>query len=174
MLHYFLSFLTLFALLGCNTATKEPTPKQNQKQMHTMPAKMFQSVNSDQATLVQTGKNKLYCARCGMNLVMFYKTSHTATYEDKEYQYCSIHCLTDHLSEGIELRNPKVVDVVSLKLIPVQNAFYVVGSDVKGTMSRVSKYAFASLKDAQAFQAKHGGKIVDFYAALEVAKKDFR
>ncbi len=174
MLRYFFSFLVLLLFTGCQTTTKNPSPEHSTNQMNTMPAKMFQSVNANEATLVQKGKNRLHCARCGMNLVMFYKTSHTAKYEDKEYQYCSIHCLADHLGEGIELRNPKVVDVVSLELIPVQNAYYVVGSDVKGTMSRVSKYAFASLKDAQAFQAKHGGKIVDFYAALEAAKKDFK
>jgi len=137
--------------------------------------KMFQTVDKDQATLVQKGKDKEHCAICGMNLVKFYKTSHVAVDSDEVvHQYCSIHCLADHISKGVQLKNPEVVDVTSLKLIPVQEAYYVVGSNVKGTMSRVSKYAFKSLDDAKAFQAKHGGEIVDFHSAWETAKKDFK
>ena len=135
---------------------------------------MYQSVNENEATLVQSGKDKRYCIRCGMDLVKFYKTSHTATYKGKEYQYCSIHCLEDHLGEGITLKNPKVVDVASLKLIPVSQAYYVVGSKKRGTMSRVSKYAFSTKDNAQKFQAKFGGKIMDFNGAREVAQEDFK
>ncbi len=136
--------------------------------------RMFQTVDAKDAILVQKGKNKQYCAICGMDLVKFYKTSYAATHNDKEYQYCSIHCLSDHLGEGIELKNPKVVDVTTLKFIPVLEAYYVVGSRKKGTMSKVSKYAFSSLKAAEIFQSKYGGEIMDFYGALEKAKEDFK
>lgn len=135
---------------------------------------MFQSVNKEDATLVQEGEKKRYCARCGMDLVQFYKTSHAATYEGKHYQYCSIHCLEEHLGEGIELKNPKVVDVASLKFIDVTKAYYVVGSSKRGTMSKVSKYAFLNEADAKKFQAEFGGEIMDFTQAREVAKEDFK
>jgi nitrous oxide reductase accessory protein NosL len=65
------------------------------------------------------------------------------------------------------------VDVTSLKLLPVLEVYYVVDSSKRGTMSRVSKYAFLNLEDAKKFQKENGGKIMDFNAALEVAKKDF-
>ncbi len=136
--------------------------------------KMFQTVDAKDAILLQKGPNKEHCAICGMNLVKFYKTNHAATLGDHKVQYCSIHCLTDHIKEGAELENPMVVDVTTLKFIPVTEAFYVVGSDVRGTMSMVSKYAFKNLDDAKAFQKKHGGKIMDFYSAWQVAKKDFQ
>ncbi len=141
-----------------------------------MHKKMFQSVAKEQATLVQEGKYKQFCIRCGMDLVKFYKTSHAATNEkgDKHFQYCSIHCLEEHLGEGIALKNPKVVDVKSLKLISVKDATYVVGSKVRGTMSRVSKYAFLKKQDAETFKAKHGGEIMDFNSALAKAKEDFK
>ena len=155
-------FVLLF-LVGCS----------NESGM-SVPSTMFQSVNENQATLIQTGKDKRYCVRCGMDLVKFYKTSHTAQYHGKNFQYCSIHCLEDHLGEGITLKNPKVVDVASLKLISVKDAFYVVGSKQRGTMSRVSKYAFANKNDAEKFQAKVGGKIMNFSSALDVAKEDFK
>jgi len=154
--------------------SKKEMTKKNLKKEPKVMRNLFQSVDSKKAILVQEGKDRLYCARCGMNLVLFYKTSHMALSENKKLQYCSIHCLADHLRDGGELRNPEVVDVSSLKFIPVLDAYYVVGSDVPGTMTKVSKYAFFSIDDAKAFQAKHGGVIMDFYGALEEAKKDFK
>lgn len=151
----------LFA--GCTT-DKEPHVKSS----------MFQSVSPQEATLTQTGKDKGSCVKCGMNLVMYYKTSHAAEDEKRHYQYCSIHCLEDHLGEGVTLKNPKVVDVDSLNLIPVGEAFYVVGSKKRGTMTRVSKYAFKDEAMAKEFQTKNGGEIMNFKEALEVAKKDFK
>jgi nitrous oxide reductase accessory protein NosL len=175
--------LVLFSACSNTENVQPPKPKQetvkkmnevSKKKMHKpMKMKMFQTVDKKDAILVQTGEHKASCAVCGMNLVKFYKTSYAATHNDKPIQYCSIHCLADHLDEGIEVKNPKVVDTKNLKFIPVLEAYYVVGSDVHGTMSRVSKYAFSSLEDAKAFQAKHGGKIMDFYGALEKAKEDF-
>ncbi len=135
---------------------------------------MFQSVSSQEATLVQTSKDKGSCIRCGMNLVRYYKTSHAAEHDGRHYQYCSIHCLEDHLGEGITLKNPKVVDINSLKLISVSKAYYVVGSKKRGTMTRVSKYAFLDRELAEKFQAKYGGEIMDFNGALEKAKEDFK
>jgi len=137
------------------------------------PAKMFQSVNQEEAMLVQE-KDKTSCARCGMNLIMFYKTNHCAIYDGKNYQYCSLHCFEDHLGEGIRVKNPKVVDVASLMFIDVMKAYYVVGSKKRATMSKVSKYAFLNESDAKEFQAQNGGEIMDFYKALEVAREDFR
>ncbi len=159
-----LSFLVLAILMiGCGPE-KSPSVKSS----------MYQSVNENEATLVQSGKDKRYCVICGMDLVKFYKTSHASTHESTHYQYCSIHCLEDHLGQGVTLKNPKVVDVASLKLISVADAHYVVGSKKRGTMSRISKYAFLNKDDAQKFQTKFGGDIMDFNGAREVAQKDFK
>jgi nitrous oxide reductase accessory protein NosL len=163
----FLAIISLF-FLACGAQT------QPMSHNHASMPKMFQSVSPENATLLQSGEEKESCPMCGMNLVMFYKTSHGAQESNKQRHYCSIHCLSEHLDSGKELKNPSVVDVKSLKMIPVLEAHYVVGSDVKGTMSRVSKYAFKNLEDAKAFQKEHGGKIMNFYAALEVAREDFK
>ena len=157
----FTAFLLL--LVGCGIE-KSPSIKSH----------MYQSVNENEATLVQSGKNKRYCVKCGMDLVRYYKTSHAATYKGRDYQYCSIHCLEDHLGDGITLKNPRVVDVASLQFIPVMSAYYVVGSKKRGTMSRTSKYAFSTQDDAKKFQAKFGGEIMDFNGAREVAQEDFK
>ncbi len=150
-------------LIGCG-----PEKKPNVR------SSMFQSVSEQEATLVQSGKDKRYCVICGMDLVKFYKTSHASTHKDTHYQYCSIHCLEDHLGEGITLKNPQVVDLDTLKFISVGEAFYVVGSKKRGTMSRVSKYAFKSEELAKKFQAKFGGEIMNFNQAREKAQEDFK
>jgi hypothetical protein len=164
MLKIISGVLIALAFIGCGAGHKD--------HMHSQ--KMFQSVDESDATLVQSGKDKRYCVRCGMDLVKFYKTSHSASKDETHYQYCSIHCLEDHLGEGITLKNPQVVDISSLKLISVADAYYVVGSKKRGTMSRVSKYAFGSLEDAKKFQSQNGGEIMRFNEALEKAKEDFK
>jgi nitrous oxide reductase accessory protein NosL len=135
--------------------------------------KMFQSVSMDKATILQKGDARVFCPECGMALPMFYKTNHAATVDGKVKQYCSIHCVAEDMKKGSKLKDIKVVDVNSLKFIDAEKAYYVVGSSKKGTMSMVSKYAFAKKVDAEAFAKENGGKITDFKGALKVAEEDF-
>jgi len=129
---------------------------------------MFQSVPEANATLIQSGKDKYSCPNCGMHLVKFYKTSHT----HDNHQYCSIHCLYE-ATEGVIPEDAKVVDTTSLALIDVKKAFYVVGSKVRGTMTRTSSYAFGTEKDALAFVFDNGGKVMNFSEAYAIAAEDF-
>lgn len=136
--------------------------------------KRFQSVPLDKAILLQSGEAKTSGAVCGMNLPMFYKTNHSATVDGEVKQYCSLHCVAEELINNVPLENIQVVDVEGLEFIDASRAFYVVKSRQKGTMSQVSKYAFANSDDAKKFAGKYGGKIVTFDQALEIAKKDFK
>lgn len=132
---------------------------------------MFQTVNADKAHLLQPdGPGRMYCPNCGMNLVAFYKTSHALAREDGHTdQYCSLHCLVE--ANAGSLDQARVVDVTSLQFIPAAKAFYVVGSDVKGTMTMKSKYAFLARADAEAFAAEHGGRILEFAPTAAVARR---
>ena len=137
-------------------------------------AQMFQSVSMKQAQLLQQGNEKKFCPVCGMNLPMFYKTNHVATVDGKVKQYCSLHCLVEDKELNHQhLSNIKVVDVHSLKFIDAHKAYYVVASKKKGTMSMVSKYAFATQAEAKAFAHKFGGRVMRFEEAYAEAKKDF-
>ena len=129
---------------------------------------MFQSVDPSKATLVGSGEGKEYCAVCGMSLVKFYKTNHV--WNGK--QVASLHCLYE-ITGGKIPSDAQVVDTKNLNLIDVNKAFYVVGSKVKGTMTRNSKYAFSTEADAKEFQAENGGEIVNFAKAYEIAGQDF-
>lgn len=134
-------------------------------------AKMFQMVPAEKAELLQSGKGKLYCPSCGMNLVKFYKTSHAVKQKDgSTHQYCSIHCLVE--ANDVVSPDTKVVDVKSLKFIDASKATYVVGSSQKGTMTMNSKYAFKSKKDAETFAKENGGKLMSFADAVKTASVD--
>lgn len=123
----------------------------------------YQAVPMAKATIVQEGDSKNYCPICGMTLPMFYKTNHTAVHEGHDKQYCSIHCMVeDKEVNGSALTDIKVVDNKSLKLINAKNAFYVVGSSKPGTMSMLSKYAFAEESDAKKFLEVNGGELKSF------------
>ena len=136
----------------------------------------FSKITTNNPTLVQEGKEKKWCPICGMNLKMFYKTSHAAQHADgKKRQYCSLRCLAmDQEEHNISMENIQVVDVNSEKFIDANRAFYVVGSKIKGTMSKVSKLAFATKKEAETFSKKYGGNIVNFKTAFEKAQTSLK
>jgi len=74
----------------------------------------------------------------------------------------------------IDAKSIQVIDAKTQKLIDAQTAFYVLGSKVKGTMSKISKIAFKEKKDALVFVKKYKGKVIDFNTALESAKKSLK
>ena len=114
-----------------------------------------------------------WCSVCGMNLAKFYTTNHLVITKDgKKIQVCSMHCLAElypHIKKDIA--QIMVVDAKSGQFIPVQEAWYVVGSKIPGTMSRISKFAFATKADALAFQKEYGGKLMRFNKAFALQQK---
>ncbi len=151
---------------GCADSTQNV--KTTKKVTKSMP-KMFQSVDVNQTIIMQQGKDMMRCYKCGMYLPKYFKTNHVANVDGVYHQYCSIHCLAseDHASDV------RVVDTNSLKFIPANSAYYVIGSSKKGTMSPVSKYAFSTKKEAEEFAKKFGGKVGTFKDAFDMAQKDF-
>ena len=140
--------------------------------MHEKPKIGYQAVPIEKATLVQEGDTKNFCPICGMTLPMFYKTNHTAVHEGHDKQYCSIHCMVeDKELNGSALTDIKVVDNTSLKLIDAKNAFYIVGSSKPGTMSMISKYAFAEESDAKKFAKTNGGELKTFDEVYAMVSK---
>jgi mono/diheme cytochrome c family protein len=108
-----------------------------------------------------------------MNLKMFWKTNHWVTFTDgKEIGYCSIHCAAiAHKKKG-SARGWKAVDYDSKRLLDARKAFFLIGSDLPGTMTARSKLAFSSREVAQNYQTKHGGTIGTFDDALKQALAD--
>ncbi len=115
----------------------------------------------------------LRCPNCGMNRNMWARTRHVFRNSEGEHYTCSIHCLADMSARsGDAPQDVRVaVYLAPEKMISAGQAYYVMGSKVPGTMTMVSKPAFAGKADADAFAAQCGGKVVQFPEALAAATK---
>jgi len=137
--------------------------------------KNYRAVPFAKAEILQDGKEKMFCPKCGMTLPMFYRTNHAANVDGKVKQFCSMYCLVEAMNGGSKVSDVKVVDNTTLKFIDASKAFYVVGSSKPATMAKkVSKYAFGTKEAADKFAKKFGGEVMSFDKALAVAKKDFK
>jgi nitrous oxide reductase accessory protein NosL len=113
------------------------------------------------------------CPYCGMNRTKFNHSRHLVQYDDDLVDgTCSIHCLAISLALNLD-RGPKAIYAADFgstdeikPLVAVDDASYLVGSGLKGTMSAVSKMAFADQSAAEQAQAANGGELMGFDEAL--------
>ena len=161
----------MIGLIGITSAEEMFAPG-GHKGLH-MP-KNYRAVPFAKAQILQEGPDRLYCVKCGMTLPMFYRTNHAAKVDGRMEQFCSMYCLIEEMNSGKKVSDVQVVDNTTLKFIPVEKAFYVVGSSKPATMAKkVSKYAFGTEEAAKEFAAKFGGKVMSYDEALALAKKDY-
>ncbi|MCP4745102.1 MAG: hypothetical protein GY874_03020 [Desulfobacteraceae bacterium] len=114
-------------------------------------------------------KQQTYCPICSMNLEAYWGTHHRINNLDgSKTGYCSFHCAAENLDEKIaQISQWQVADYATANLIDAKTSFFLVGSDLPGTMTPVSKLAFADRETAEKYKKNHGGKIVNFEAALQ-------
>ena len=122
------------------------------------------------ASLLKAEEQK-WCPLCSMNLKMFLKTNHWLTFSDgTKTGFCSIHCAAlVHKKRATDIDRWEVVDYDTKTLINAHTANFLIQSDLPGTMTPVSKLAFASLGTAKKYQKEHGGTIGAFDDALKRA-----
>lgn len=112
------------------------------------------------------------CPNCGMVQAMWARTWKTFRLAGSAHEACSFHCLADM---AVKADQP-VEDVrTALFLHPrgmvtAEAAWYVVGSSVNGTMTKVSKAAFVSRTGADDFAQACGGRVMDYGAVFALAK----
>ncbi|MFH1951658.1 MAG: nitrous oxide reductase accessory protein NosL [Pseudomonadota bacterium] len=124
-----------------------------------------------QAAQETKAENLGSCPNCGMMLKKWAHTNHEFTNSEGHFRTCSLHCVAD-MSEKSGEAPKNVRAALQLQpetMIPVENAVYVIGSKAPGTMTMVSKRAFASQAEAKNFQAEKGGKLGTFDDAFKVA-----
>ena len=159
----FVGVLAALLIAGCTNEQKVEKSKNLSSKMKKDVMSNYRAVAPSKATILQKGDQKMYCPVCGMTLPLFYRTNHAASHNGHDKQYCSIHCAVEDKEVNRKmLANFRVVDNESLKFIDSNDAYFVVGSKKPGTMSTVSKYAFASKKSAENFANQFGGKIMNF------------
>lgn len=115
-----------------------------------------------------------WCSLCGMNLKMYHQTSNRLTFSDgSKIQTCSIFCAAQiYEKRATEIDRWEVVDYETKGWIDARKAQWLIGSDIPGVMTAVSKLAFSLLEDVQKYQKKHGGTIGTFDDALNRTLSD--
>jgi copper chaperone NosL len=112
------------------------------------------------------------CIHCGMDRATFAHSRMTVNYDDGTVVgTCSIHCLAIDLAVNID-KTPssiQVGDFSNKELIDAEKAFWVIGGNKPGVMSKQAKWAFAKKDDAEAFIKEHTGTLATFDEAMKAA-----
>lgn len=116
------------------------------------------------------------CPYCGMDRTMWNHSRHLVHYDDGVADgTCSMHCLSISLALNID-RGPKAIYAADFgsgakvkPMLNVDKATYLIGSKLKGTMSKKSTMAFASAEAANSAMAENGGHTGSFDDALKEA-----
>lgn len=116
------------------------------------------------------------CVICNMDRRKFHFARHLLQYGDGHVEgTCSIHCaaecmLRERRRGFLAIHAPDYgAEGEPKPLIEAAAATYLIGSDLRGVMTPVSKYAFASETAARKVQAIAGGRIGTFAEALQAS-----
>lgn len=115
-----------------------------------------------------------WCPLCGMNLKMYHQTNNRLTFSDgSKIQTCSIFCAAQiYEKRAAEIDQWEVVDYATKMFMDAKKSHWLIGSDIPGVMTAVSKIAFSSLGNVEKYQKKHGGTINTFDDALNRTLSD--
>lgn len=171
-----LKFMGLGVLAGA--ALLAPTPARAMSTDGT-PMQFMPKTKPDPDPLTDELAKYPKCPYCGMDRTQWHHSRHLVHYDDDLVDAtCSLRCASVSLSLNID-RGPKAIYAADFgsgaeikPLVEVDQATYLIGSDLPGTMSRTSKMAFASGETAQAARRKHGGELGDFDQALRQSYLD--
>jgi len=115
------------------------------------------------------------CNYCGMNLEQFSHSRMLIVYDDgTEAGVCSLHCAAVDLALKLD-KTPgsiHVGDMNTKKLIDTEKAFWVIGGDRPGVMTKRAKWAFENKADAELFIKGHGGTLITFDDAIKASYED--
>lgn len=112
------------------------------------------------------------CPNCGMVRPMWARTWKRFTHPDGFAESCSFHCLAEiNMKSGVSAGDVSVALFEDPeRFVPAGQAFFLVGASVPGTMSPVSKVAFADRDAAVQAQAVCGGELASFEGAYRAAE----
>lgn len=115
------------------------------------------------------------CKYCGMEREKFAHSRVYIEYDDGTTEgMCSIHCAAIDLALNID-KTPKAImvgDYNTKRLIDAEKAFWVIGGNKTGVMTKRAKWAFEKKEDAEKFIKGNGGKLVTFDEAMKATYED--
>jgi copper chaperone NosL len=115
------------------------------------------------------------CFYCGMDRTKFAHSRMLVKYDDgSALGTCSIHCAALDMALFLEKapNEISVGDYQTKKLIDAEEAYWVIGGDQMGVMTKQAKWAFEKKSDADQFIKTHGGRHATFEEAIETAYAD--
>ena len=119
------------------------------------------------------------CPYCGMDRKQYHHSRMLIQYsDDLPDGVCSLHCAAISLAVNID-REPKAIWVADnassaeiTPLVEVGQASFLIGSQIKGVMTKRSKVAFGNEEAAKAAMVANGGELGNFDKALLAAYTD--
>ncbi len=115
------------------------------------------------------------CKYCNMDRGQYAHSRMAVEYDDgTATATCSIHCLAVDLAQHLD-KSPKSIqagDFGSKEFIDAEKAYWVVGGEKPGVMTKRAKWAFEKKEDAEAFVKNNGGEIVAFDDAMKASYED--
>jgi nitrous oxide reductase accessory protein NosL len=128
---------------------------------------------------VQAGQDDIVahrdCVHCGMDRKAFGYSRMLIRYaDDAEVGVCSLNCTVIELNanSGRRVKELLVADRDSRRLIRADEAFWVMGGEKPGVMTKRPKWAFATKEAAESFIRAHGGSLAGWTEALAAARED--
>lgn len=119
------------------------------------------------------------CVICNMDRRKFHHARHLLVYGDGLVQgTCSVHCAAECMLRERRRRFRAIygADFGSPSdpkpLVEVSGASYLIGSDLRGVMTKVSKVAFAHMASAEAAREEHGGIIGSYSSAVSASLRE--
>lgn len=115
------------------------------------------------------------CPLCGMNRYAYAHSRMMTVMADASTSgVCSLRCFTVDFADTLdtEVTGIFVADMNTKKLLPVEEASWVIQDGTPGVMTRNAKWAFERTADAEAFVQAKGGRIVKWDDAVKQAYLD--
>lgn len=115
------------------------------------------------------------CPLCGMDRGKFALSRMLLEYGDGTvYPACSLHCAVLDMAVNLDKAPTRILvgDYKTKELIDAEKAFWVLGGDQMGVMTKRAKWAFADKADAEAYVKEHGGQLADMDAVIKAAFED--
>ncbi|MFN3135207.1 MAG: nitrous oxide reductase accessory protein NosL [Candidatus Kryptonium sp.] len=110
------------------------------------------------------------CSVCNMDVFEKMMTRVEILVDDTVYHACGIGCATA-IMNGKNVKDVKVVDFKTFKLIDAKDAWFVTGSVVLPARAMLPEFSFSSKKEAESFLKLYGGYIFNYQEMLDLAKK---
>ncbi len=115
------------------------------------------------------------CTYCGMDRAKFAHSRVYISYTDgTKAGVCSLHCAAIEMIVRLdkEVLVIMVGDLNTRELIDADKAYWVIGGDKMGVMTRRAKWAFTDKAGAEQFIKGHGGVVATFEEALKASFED--